>query len=65
MYLPLFAVGNPSATTGIAAFNTFSAFTTNLGTSISAVSPVVNVVATGTYDRNGNTFTASRINVVN
>jgi hypothetical protein len=65
VYLPLFAVGNPAATTGISVFNNFSTFATTLTTSIVAASPAVTFVANGLYDRTSNTFTASSIDVVN
>lgn len=68
IFLPAFAIGNlttTASTTAITVFNTFSAFVTQLPKSIVAATPALHFVATGTYDRVGNTFTASRIDVVN
>jgi hypothetical protein len=68
VFLPLFAIGNltaTAATTGIAAYNSFSAFVTQLPTSIVAATPALHIVAAGTYNRSSNTFTASSIDVVN
>jgi hypothetical protein len=70
VFLPLFAIGNltaTAATTGIAVYNSFPAFVTQLPTSIVAATPALHIVAAGTYNRssNPNTFTASSIDVVN
>jgi hypothetical protein len=68
IFLPLFAIGNltaTAATTGITAYNTFSTFVTQLPLSIVAATPALHFVAAGTYNRTGNTFTASSIDVVN
>jgi sulfur transfer complex TusBCD TusB component (DsrH family) len=68
VFLPLFAIGNLTAaagTTGITAYNSFSAFVTQLPTAIVAATPALHVVAAGTYNRSTNTFTASSIDVVN
>jgi hypothetical protein len=68
VFLPAFAIGNLTSTantTAITVFNTFSAFLTQLPKSIVAATPALHFVATGTYDRVHNTFTASRIDVVN
>ncbi len=65
--LPLFAIGNLSAadTTTIAVYNTFATFVTQLPKSLVAATPALHFVATGTYNRGNNTFTASSIDVVN
>jgi hypothetical protein len=68
VFLPLFAIGNLTATAGttaITAYNSFSAFVTQLPTSIVAATPALHIVAAGTYNRSTNTFTASSIDVVN
>jgi len=68
IFLPAFAIGNltsTASTTAITVFNTFSAFVTQVPKSIVAATPALHFVATGTYDRVHNTFTASRIDVVN
>jgi hypothetical protein len=67
VFLPQFAIGRLSAanTTGIAVYNTFSAFATQLPKSLVAATPALHLVATGLYERSSNTFTASRIDVVN
>ena len=66
-FLPLFAIGNLSAanTTTIAVYNTFATFVTHLPTAIVAATPALHFVATGLYNRGNNTFTASRIDLVN
>jgi len=67
VFLPLFTIGNLSAadTTTIVEFNAFSDFVAQLPKSILAATPALHFVATGTYNRAGNTFTASSIDVVN
>ena len=65
VYLPLFAVGNPAASTGISVFNSFATYASNLSTAIVAATPAVTLVASGLYNRTSNTFTASSIDVVN
>ena len=67
VFLPLFAIGNLSAanTTTIAVYNTFATFVTKLPTAIVAATPALHFVATGLYNRGNNTFTASRIDLVN
>ncbi len=66
-FLPGFAIGNLSAanTTSISVFNTFSDFVTQLPKSLVAATPALHLVATGTFNRTANTFTASSIDVVN
>jgi hypothetical protein len=67
-FLPAFAIGNlttTAATTAITVFNTFSGFMAQVPKSIVAATPALHFVATGTYNRAANTFTASRIDVVN
>jgi hypothetical protein len=67
-FLPLFAIGNltaTAATTAIAVYTSFPAFVTQLPTSIVAATPALHFVAAGTYNRSSNTFTASSIDVVN
>jgi hypothetical protein len=67
VFLPLFAIGNLSAanTTTIAVYNTFATFVAKLPTAIVAGTPALHFVANGVYNRGNNTFTASRIDVVN
>jgi hypothetical protein len=67
VFLPLFAIGNLSAagTTSITVYNTFATFVAQLPASLVAATPALHFVATGVYDRVGNTFTASSIDVVN
>jgi hypothetical protein len=67
-FLPSFAIGSLTATAGttsIAVYNTFSTFVTQAPLSIVAATPALHLVATGTYNRGVNTFTASSIDVVN
>src|SRR5882757_5645636 len=68
IFLPAFAIGNlttTASTTAITVFNTFSGFMAQVPKSIVAATPALHFVATGTYNRAANTFTASRIDVVN
>jgi hypothetical protein len=67
VFLPLFAIGNLTAadTTTIAVYNAFSDFVTQLPKSIVAATPAQHFVASGTYNRGNNTFTATTIDVVN
>src|SRR3984957_12258778 len=67
VFLPLFAIGGLTAadTTTIAVYNTFATFVAKLPTAIVAATPALQFVATGLYNRGNNTFTASRIDLVN
>ena len=67
VFLPLFAIGHLSAanTTSIAVFNSFASFVAQLPASIVAATPALHFIATGTYNRGSNIFTASSIDVVN
>jgi hypothetical protein len=67
VFLPLFSIGGLTAanTTTIAVYNTFATFVTKLPTAIVAATPALHFVATGLYNRGNNTFTASRIDLVN
>jgi hypothetical protein len=67
VFVPIFAIGGLTGTdiTTIAVFNTFSDFVTQLPASIVAATPALHFVATGAYNRGSNTFTATRIDVVN
>jgi hypothetical protein len=68
VFLPLFAIGNLTATantTAMTVYNTFSTFVTQLPQSIVAATPALHFVAAGVYNRGNNTFTASSIDVVN
>jgi hypothetical protein len=68
VFLPAFAIGNlttTAGTTAVSVYNTFSTFVTNLPSAIVAATPALHFVAAGTYNRGSNTFTASRIDVVN
>jgi hypothetical protein len=67
VFQPIFSVG-PGATaagtaSGILSFNGFGTFVTQLTTTF-ATKSATKFVANGRYDRAGNTFTASSINVV-
>jgi hypothetical protein len=67
VFLPLFAIGNLTAadTTTVTVYNTFADFVTQLPKSIVAATPAQHFVASGTYNRVNNTFTATTIDVVN
>jgi hypothetical protein len=67
VFLPLFSIGGLTAadTTTIAVYNTFATFVTKLPTAIVAATPALHFVVTGLYNRGNNTFTASRIDLVN
>jgi hypothetical protein len=67
VFLPLFAIGNLTAadTTTITVYNAFADFVTQLPKSIVAATPAQHFVASGTYNRGNNTFTATTIDVVN
>jgi hypothetical protein len=68
VFLPAFAIGNLTATAGttaVSVYNTFPTFVTQLPSAIVAATPALHFVATGVYNRGSNTFTASRIDVVN
>jgi hypothetical protein len=67
VFLPLFAIGNLTAadTTTITVYNAFTDFMTQLPKSIVAATPAQHFVASGTYNRGNNTFTATTIDVVN
>jgi sulfur transfer complex TusBCD TusB component (DsrH family) len=66
-FLPLFAIGNLSATAtvSVAEFNSFSNFAAQLPKSIVAATPALHFVANGVFNRAGNVFTATSIDVVN
>ncbi len=59
-----FAIGNPVTSTGIAMFNSFSSYLTQLGTSLNGTNTILKLVAVGKWDAASNTFTAYRINMV-
>jgi hypothetical protein len=68
VFLPAFAIGaltTTAGTTAVSVYNTFATFVTQLPTVIVAATPALHFVATGLYNRGSNTFTASRIDVVN
>jgi sulfur transfer complex TusBCD TusB component (DsrH family) len=67
VFQPVFAIGNLTAadTTTITVTNNFATYVTQLPTAIVAATPAYHFVATGTYNRGNNTFTASSIDVVN
>ena len=67
VFLPLFSIGNLTAadTTTITVYNTFADFVAQLPKSIVTATPAQHVVASGTYNRVSNTFTATTIDVVN
>jgi hypothetical protein len=57
-----FAIGNP--TTGLTEFNTFSAFSTQIGKLLNGSNALHKLVAIGHYDSADSTFTAYRIDLV-
>ena len=63
-----FAVGNPVSTaspaTGIAVFNSYSSFLTQLNTVLNGTNTIQKLVAVGRYDTSTNTFTAYRIDML-
>jgi hypothetical protein len=63
-----FAVGNPVSTaspaTGVAVFNSYSSFLTDLGTVLNGTNTIQKLVAVGKYNTATNTFTAYRINML-
>jgi hypothetical protein len=68
LFVPLFSIG-PGAAAGtngnpIDSFNAFESFVTQVTTTLAAPTPATQFVARGLYDRAGNTFTASAIDVV-
>jgi hypothetical protein len=67
VFVPIFAIGGLTGTgsTTITVFNSFAAFAAQLPVSIVAATPALHLVATGVYNRGSNTFSASRIDVVN
>ncbi|HEV7358068.1 MAG TPA: hypothetical protein VGN99_08725 [Steroidobacteraceae bacterium] len=68
LFVPVFSVGagaiSESAGAPIQSFNGFGAFVTQLTTTFATPTPATKFVARGLYDRAGNTFTASSIDVV-
>jgi hypothetical protein len=68
LFVPVFSVGagaiSESAGAPIQSFNGFGAFVTQLTTTFATPTPATKFVARGLYDRVGNTFTASSIDVV-
>ena len=80
VFLPLFAVGNPTtssattttlptaatstATATLHVFNSYPSFVTEVNALMSASDPAIRFEATGFYNRATNTFNASSINVV-
>jgi hypothetical protein len=66
-FLPLFAIGNLSATATISVveFNSFSDFAVQLPKSIVAATPALHLAANGVFNRATNVFSATSIDVVN
>ena len=68
VFQPRFSVGpgasGTAVVTPILSFNGFAAFVTQLTTTFATPTAATKLVARGVYDRAGNTFTASSINVV-
>ncbi len=68
LFSPRFSVGagaiSESTATPISSFNAFADFVTQLNTTFATPTPATQLVARGMYDRAGNTFTASSIDVV-
>jgi hypothetical protein len=59
-----FTIGNPTSTTGLAVYHDYSSFLSALGTILNGTNTVLTVVAVGHYNTTTNTFTASRIDLV-
>jgi hypothetical protein len=66
-FLPLFAIGNLSATATISVieFNSFADYAVQLPKSIVAATPALHLVANGVFNRGTNLFSATSIDVVN
>ncbi|MDP9010831.1 MAG: hypothetical protein M3N91_19360, partial [Pseudomonadota bacterium] len=68
LFTPVFSVGpgaiSEAANPAIQSFNGFAAFVTQLNTTFAHPTPATRFVARGFYNRAGNTFTASSIDVV-
>jgi hypothetical protein len=68
LFTPVFSVGpgaiSESPTAAIQSFNGFAAFVTQLNTTFATPTPATRFVARGFYNRTGNIFTASSIDVV-
>ena len=68
LFTPVFSVGpgaiSASVTAAIQSFNGFAAFVTQLNTTFATPTPATRFVARGFYNRTGNIFTASSIDVV-
>ncbi len=68
LFTPVFSVGpgaiTSATTVPIQSFNGFAAFVTRLNTTFATPTPATRFVARGFYNRTGNTFTASSIDVV-
>jgi hypothetical protein len=59
-----FTIGNPTSTTGLAAYHDYSSFLSALGTVLNGTNTVLTLVAVGHYDTTSNQFTAYRIDMV-
>jgi hypothetical protein len=68
LFTPVFSVGpgaiTAATTAPIQSFNGFAAFVTQLNTTFATPTPATRFVARGFYNRTGNIFTASSIDVV-
>jgi Domain of unknown function (DUF4382) len=68
LFTPVFSVGpgaiSEATTAAIQSFNGFAAFVTQLNTTFATPTPATRFVARGFYNRTGNIFTASSIDVV-
>ena len=59
-----FSIGNPASTTGINVFHTFDAYVTQINTVLNGTNTVLKLVAVGHASSDNQTFTASRIDIV-
>jgi hypothetical protein len=68
LFLPLFAIGNvvdsTPTVTSVVVYNSFASFAAQLPKSLAAGTPAHHFTASGTYNRTGNAFTATNIDVV-
>jgi hypothetical protein len=59
-----FTIGNPSSATGLALFNDYASFLTQLNAVVTGANTFQKLVAVGRYDQTNNVFTANRIDMV-
>jgi hypothetical protein len=59
-----FSIGNPASTTGISVFHTFDAYVAQINTVLNGTNTVLKLVAVGHASSDNQTFTATRIDIV-